>query len=120
MPKAGSKTTTKAGIDHNSITLSRRMLKLREQEIDATSHLCECEDATLAAKARVDAVWEEMDHLFEQLLTLTPVTSEGRQILAAAIGAKCANHPELNQPETEFERGAGALFRALGVDPQRS
>ena len=64
----------------------------------------------------MDAISDEMDTIYQQILRLTPVTPEGQRALALAIAQKCAVTNEVCTPESEFERGVSALLAALGVD----
>jgi hypothetical protein len=56
-----------------------------------------------------------MDEAFERMLEATPTTIEGFRALAIAITHYCANDPEINEPESDLERGAVALLAALAA-----
>ncbi|MGC1533146.1 MAG: hypothetical protein WA832_21085 [Bradyrhizobium sp.] len=118
MSKAAAKITTKANADHNLIALGRQILKLRNEQVDAGCNAAHCDDALIAARARVDDVDDRFDQAYEELLQATPKTLNGCRTLAQAIAAKCAITNELTAPETDYERGVAALLLALGVDPR--
>jgi hypothetical protein len=120
MPKPGSKITSKANADHNLIAFGRQILKLRNEQIDMGCNAAHCDDALVAARARVEAVDDQFDLLYEEVLQAKPKTMAGYRTLAQAIAAKCARTNEISAPETDFERGASALLRALGVNPLRA
>ena len=117
MTKAAAKITTKANADHNLIALGRRILKLRKEQIETGSNAAHCDDAVVAARARIDDVDDRFDQTYEEVLQVTPKTMEGCRALAQAIAAKCARTNEISAPESDYERGVAALLRALGVDP---
>ena len=116
MSKDARRNTTKAHPDHVLIQLAQRMSALRLQEIEMGSHAARCDDALVAADARVDEIADEMDNVYEQMLALTPATPEGHRALALAIAQRCAVTNQISMPESEFERGVAVLLSALGAD----
>jgi hypothetical protein len=120
MTKAAAKITTKADSDHTLVALGRQILKLRKEQIDAGSNAAHCDDALVTARARIDAVDDQFDELYEVVLQAKPKTMEGCRALAQAIAARCALTNEISAPESDYERGVAALLRALGVDPLRA
>lgn len=114
MTKASAKTLPHS--DQKLLVLGRRLSNLRAEQIKASCHALECEDALTAANARVDAISDEMDEVYQQILHLTPVTPEGQRALALAIVQKSANTNAVDSPESEFEIGVAALLSSLGAD----
>lgn len=98
------------------IALGRKMAALSAQASDAISLAIDRYDP--AADARVDAIWGDMADVYERMLSSPPTTPEGQRALATAILHQCAATPEINEPQSDFERGVTVLLSALGANLQ--